>query len=135
MRHAPALIAAAAAALALAGCASSASPSGGPPPPTSGAATPSAAALAAPSSSPSPQLCTTHTCIARDIEQGLTGAVAKDESVITKVTCYKSTVVFHKAADTWSASCTATYSDGSSVSGTGNLLVSQQQVTFTPAGV
>ncbi|HEV2452215.1 MAG TPA: hypothetical protein VGS62_09850 [Streptosporangiaceae bacterium] len=60
--------------------------------------------------------------------------MAKDESVITKVVCYKSTVVFHAAADTYSASCTATYSDGSEVSGTGNLLVSQQEATFTPAG-
>jgi len=99
---------------------------------------PSASALAAPpgaaAGSPSSAPCTTHACIVSDLEQSLTGLVAEDEAVATKVTCYKSTVVFHQAADTYSASCTVIYSDGSQASGTGNLVVSSDQVTFQPAG-
>jgi len=54
--------------------------------------------------------------------------------VSTKVKCYKRTVKFHQAADTYSATCVVTYSDGSSVTGTGNLLVSAKKVTFEPTG-
>ena len=126
-----------AAALALTGCAasgSSSSAASSPPPPGSPSA---AAAAGSPSSaagspSASAATCTTHACVVSDLEQSLTGLIAQDESVATKVVCYKSTVVFHAAADTYSASCTVTYSDGSSVSGTGNLDLSQQKVTFQP---
>ena len=44
-----------------------------------------------------------------------------------------STVVYHAAADTYSADCTVTYSDGSSAYGTGNLITSSDEVTFEPA--
>jgi len=54
--------------------------------------------------------------------------------VATKVACRKSTVKFHAAADTYSAYCVVTYSDGSEATGTGNLLVGSQQVTFEPTG-
>lgn|SRR5487761_1569922 len=135
LRYAPPLVIAAI--TALSGCsAATSSSSGGPPPP---AGSPSAAAgspsalAAAPSSSPSAAPCTTHACIVQLLEQNLTGLIAQDESVATKAVCYKSTVVFHAAADTWSASCTVTFSDGSSASGTGNLDLGQQKVTFTPA--
>src|SRR5271170_7989605 len=121
-------------ALALVGCASAASSSpGGPPPPTgtptaaaAAAATPSSTVFtAAPTSTPSASAtaCTSHACVVQLLEQNLTGLVAEDEAVSTKVTCYVSTVVFYASADTYSASCNVTYSDGSSASGTGNYLV------------
>jgi hypothetical protein len=88
--------------------------------------------MAAASASAASQICTTHTCIADDLDKSLVGLVAEDESVTTKADCYRSTVVFHKAADTYSATCLITYSDGSTATGTGNLLVSAQKVTFSP---
>jgi hypothetical protein len=113
---------------------------GGPPPPTGSAAIPPAGSppAAAPSSSPAPAPsptgpCTTHACIVAQLEQNLTGLVAQDESVSTKVVCYESTVVYYAAADTYSASCTVTYSDGSQVSGTGNLDFTTDKVTFEPS--
>ena len=140
MKHAPIAIAipVLAAALALTGCASTGSSTGGPPPPAGAAANPPAAPTAsalaaAPSPTASPAPCLTHSCIVTALEQNLTGLIAEDESVATKVTCYVSTVVFAAAADTYSASCTITYSDGSQASGTGNLDLGQQKVTFQPA--
>lgn len=145
MNRALALIPAAAITLAaLTACGSAASSSlGGPPPPagspSAAAGSPSAAAgspsaaAAAPSASASTLPCDSHSCVVSDLEQNLDGLIAQDEAVVTKAVCYKSTVVFHAAADTWSASCTVTFSDGSSASGTGNLDLSQQKVTFTPA--
>lgn len=102
------------------------------------AAAPDPAPDPAPSSTPDPAprstaMCLTHSCVVQDMEQSLTGGIALDEAVATKVTCYESTVVFYKAADTYSATCTVDYSDGSSASGTGNMLVSQQKVTFEPS--
>ncbi len=92
---------------------------------------PSAAADPAPSTAAS-AMCTTHTCIAQDLDQSLVGDIAEDEAVATKVTCYKSTVKFHAAADSYSATCVVEYSDGSSATGTGNVVVKQQKVTFEP---
>jgi hypothetical protein len=107
----------------------SAAPSGAAP---SGAA-PSGSALAAPPPSPTTYPdCTSHACIVAALEQNLTGLVAQDESVSTGVTCYQSTVVYHAAAGTYSASCTVTYSDGTTASGTGNLVTSSDEVTFSP---
>jgi hypothetical protein len=140
MRRTPTLIAAAITVLALAGCASAGSSSGGPPPPTGTAAnpagSPSAAApsspalAAAPSATASPPPCTTHSCIAQDAK-GLVGAVAQDESVITAMDCYQSTVK-HAAPGIWTVDCTATYSDGSQVSGIATVLLSQDKVTWEP---
>lgn len=79
-------------------------------------------------------MCTTKACIASDLDKSLVGGVAQDEAVATKVVCSKSSVKFHKAADSYSAWCVVTYSDGSQAQGTGNLLVSQQKVTFQPSG-
>lgn len=101
--------------------------------PSSGpSAVPSSAPVAA--ASPSSQICTTHACIASDLDQSLVGLVAQDESVSVKAKCYKKTVTFHRAADTYSATCLVTYSDGSEATGTGNLLMSAQKVTFEPSG-
>ncbi len=124
-RYAPLI--ALAAITAAAGCGSlGGSPSGAP------SAAPSSAPSAAAAASSAP--CTTKACIAGDLQQNLTGLVAQDEAVSTKVKCYKRTVRFHQAADTYSATCVVTYSDGSSVTGTGNLLLSAKKVTFEPAG-
>jgi hypothetical protein len=79
-------------------------------------------------------MCTTRACIVDDLRKSLVGGIAQDEAVATKVTCYKRTVKFHSAAGSYSATCVVGYSDGSSATGTGNLLVSAQKVTFQPAG-
>lgn len=105
----------------LAGCGSLGSTASPP------AAQPSSAP--APSSSPAP--CLTRACIAGDIGQSLDGTAAKDGSVFTKVTC-KASSVKRDAGDTYTARCTAIYSDGSEWSGYGSLLTSQDQVTFEP---
>ena len=122
---------AAAAVVALAGCASTGSTVTSSSPP--GARSPSAAALAgSPSASPaSTAACTTRACIVSDVEQSLVGLVAKDESVITRATCYKSTVK-HNPGDTWTVSCQVTYSDGTVYSGYGTLLPAQGKIAWEP---
>jgi hypothetical protein len=130
--HARTLLLAIPAAALLAGCASAGSTGATP---SDSALASTAQQVAQPAASPSPTgICTTHACIAGDLDRGLVGGVAVDESVATKVTCSKSSVVFHKAADTYSASCTVDYSDGTHAYGTGNLLVKQQKVTFSAGG-
>lgn len=128
---------------ATAGCASTTSSPAGPVPnPAASASLASQAAaqrsaqaaVSSAEASASSQICTTHACIAGDLQQGLTGLVAEDEAVTTRVVCRKSTVRFHRAADAYSAACTVTYSDGSVSTGTGNLLISAKKVTFQPAG-
>jgi hypothetical protein len=108
------------------GAPSGGAPSGGAP---SGGAPSAGAPSAAPTSYPG---CTSHSCIAAYLDQNLTGLVALDNAVSTKVTCYVSTVVYYAAAGTYSADCTVDYSDGSSAYGTGNLLASGG-VTFEPS--
>ena len=108
------------------GAPSGGAPSGGAP---SGGAPSGGAPSAAPTSYPG---CTSHSCIAAYLDQNLTGLVALDNAVSTKVTCYVSTVVYYAAAGTYSADCTVDYSDGSSAYGTGNLLASGG-VTFEPS--
>lgn len=92
------------------------------------------ASSAAPPAPASQRICTTKACIVSDLDKGLTGDVAKDESVAVKVDCARASVVYHQAADTYSASCTVTYSDGTTAAGTGNLLIGKREVTFAPAG-
>jgi hypothetical protein len=95
-------------------------------------AAPTASALAAPPiATASPPPCTTHACIVSDLEQSLVGLVAKDESVITKATCYKSTVV-DNAGNTYTAQCHVTYSDDTVYSGYATLLVNSDQVSWEP---
>ena len=98
-----------------------------------GSAEPSSNVGAAPSSDLGASSGCDHACVVQELEQNLTGLVAQDEAVSTKVTCYELTVVFHAAADTYSASCTVEYSDGSSASGTGNYDISAGKVTFEPS--
>jgi hypothetical protein len=96
---------------------------------TNVAGSPSAAA-----GSPSAPPCTTNACIADDIQHGLVGAVAKDNAVITKVTCKASTVKGN-AGSTWTASCKVTESDGSVSTGFGNLVMSTDSVTYEPQDI
>lgn len=117
------LLAVAAAVTGLAGCAS---PVGTGPAAGSGSSAPPV-----PAASSSAPPCLTRACIAADIGRSLIGAVAKDEAVITKADCKASTVT-RNAGDTYTAKCTVTYSDGSTATGFGNLLVAQQKVTFEP---
>lgn len=131
MRRPFGLIAAALAILATAGCASLSSSSSSPAGTPSAAGAPSASALAAPSATASPPPCTTHACIVQDAKQTLVGAVAKDESVITAMSCRESTVK-HAAPGIWTVDCTATYSDGSQVGGIATVLLSQGKVTWEP---
>jgi hypothetical protein len=104
--------------------------------PSAGAPSGGAPSAGAPSASPTSydEGCTSNACIATYLDQNLTGLVALDYAVSTKVTCEASTVVYHSAAETYSAYCTVDYSDGTSASGTGNLVTSSDAVTFTPAG-
>jgi len=77
--------------------------------------------------------CTTNSCIATDIGNNLVNIVAEDKSVITSATCDPSTVTGN-GSGTWTATCTATYSDGSTATGYGTLDTSQNEVTFEPSG-
>lgn len=128
---------------ATAGCAATTSSSTGPAPnPAASAAFSSAAAarssaadaLASAESSAANAPCTTKACIAQDAEQSLPGAVAQDNSVITKATCYKRTVVHHAAAGVYTVQCRAYYSDGTSVTGYANLLLDKNRITWEPTG-
>jgi len=57
------------------------------------------------------------------------GGVAKDESVMTALTCYPSTVR-NPDPGIYTVSCLATYSDGSQWDGIASVLLSQNQVTW-----
>ncbi len=141
-RHAPLallLIAAALALTALTGCAGTTTttvrtPASAPAASAAAAGSPSSAAgspsTAAGSPSASAAPCTTHACIAQDA-QGLIGGVAKDESVMTALSCQESTVK-HLGPGIWSVRCLATYSDGAQWDGIATVLLSSSQVTWEP---
>ena len=95
--------------------------------PSSAAGAPSAAA-GSPSSAP----CLTHACIVQIAEQSMVGTTAKDGSVITKAVCYKSTVQYSSAANTYTVSCDITYTDGSTWHGLVTLLENSDQVSWQP---
>jgi hypothetical protein len=96
----------------------------------SSAAAAAAASALASAASPSAPACTTHACIVAILQQSLTGDIASDNSVATSVFCNKKTVKFHADADTYTATCTITYTDGTIVTGYGNYIVSAAKVTF-----
>lgn len=130
------LLALAASLLLLAGCASagSSSAAGGPPPPINSAGSPAAAgepSTAAGSSSASAPPCTTHACVIEDAKSSLVGGVAKDESVMTALTCYSSTVK-NPDPGIYTVQCRASYSDGSEWDGIASVLLSQSKVTWEP---
>ena len=140
-RHAPIALLILASALALTACASTgttATTTGTPPPLFASSAAPVAATTTAPAPAPSAtpassQICTSHACIVSDVEKSLVGLVAKDESVITKAVCYKSTVKANPG-DTYTVSCDVTYSDGTVYSGDATLLVAKDQIAWEPTG-
>lgn len=135
------------AALALAGCAVTTS-SGPTPDPAASASRASAAAsqssVAAVQSAIASEVasqsaaanapCTTNECIAETAEQSLPGAIAGDNSVVTKAACYKRTVVHHAAAGAYTVKCRVTYSDGTSVTGLANVLLDRDKITFQATG-
>jgi hypothetical protein len=75
--------------------------------------------------------CASHACIVQDAEHGLAGAEAKDNSVITKASCYVSTVKNDGSGD-YTADCAATYSDGDVVNGYATVELSKKDVLFEP---
>jgi hypothetical protein len=93
---------------------------------------PSSAPSSVPSSAPSAEAsstpCTTKACIVEDAN-GLVGTVAKDESVLTKLSCKKSTVK-QPTPGVYTVHCTATYSDGSVYAGIASVLITQGKVTW-----
>jgi hypothetical protein len=72
--------------------------------------------------------CTTNSCIAADAET-LKGTVAKDNSVMTKVTCREVTVK-QVVSGTYTVHCTATYSDGSVWGGIASVLTAQGNIEW-----
>jgi len=76
--------------------------------------------------------CTSHHCITDDAEQGLPGAVAKDNSVVTRVGCHESTVRPDGPGD-YRVDCTATYSDRSTADGYATVELTRNEVLFEPA--
>jgi hypothetical protein len=91
---------------------------------SSPAAAPSSSALA--SAAP----CTSNACIATNAEV-LKGTVAKDYSVMTNVTCSKSTVK-EVVSSTYTVHCTVSYSDGSMWDGIASVLISKNEVDWEP---
>jgi hypothetical protein len=76
-------------------------------------------------------MCTSNSCIVRDLQSNLVGLTAKDDLVTTKAVCQQSTVK-DDGNGIYAATCTVTYSDGSNAIGTGTLATQQKQVSFTP---
>jgi len=103
--------------------------------PSAAAGSPSAAAggPSAAAGSPSSAPCTSHGCIVQELDQSLTGGIDQADAVATKVHCYESTVK-NQGNGNWTASCTVTYSDGSTAEGTGTVDTSQGKVAFEPEG-
>lgn len=75
--------------------------------------------------------CTSNSCIVQEAKQSLVGDVAKDESVITALSCTQSSVK-NPDPGVYTASCLATYSDGSQWNGIASVLISQNKVTWEP---
>ena len=99
---------------------------------SSGSSSPSADSAGSPSSSPS-SICTTNACIASDAE-GLKGTVAKDNSVMTKVTCRASTVK-QVVSGTYTVDCAVTYSDGSVWDGIASVLTGSGDIDWEPTSM
>jgi len=76
--------------------------------------------------------CTTSSCIVSDLNSSLVGLTAKDDLVSTKAVCVPSSER-DDGNGIYAATCTVTYSDGSTATGTGTLDLTQNQVSFAPA--
>jgi hypothetical protein len=77
-------------------------------------------------------VCTSSSCIVSDLQSNLVGLTAKDDLVSTKAVCEQSTAK-DDGNGIFAATCTVTYSDGSTATGTGTLETQQKQVSFSPA--
>lgn len=75
--------------------------------------------------------CTSHSCLAQEAELTLPGIEAQDGSVITKATCYESSVK-HTAPGIFTVRCQATYTDGSVWSGLETLQPGADQSSWQP---
>jgi hypothetical protein len=96
------------------------------------ASAPAPVADPAPSAPASTAPCTTDSCIASGLQKSLVGLVAKDDSVITKATCYKKTVK-RNAGNTYTAECHVTYSDQTVYSGYATYDVAKNEVLWEPS--
>jgi hypothetical protein len=85
------------------------------------------------SSSGSSGPCTSSSCIATDAE-GLKGTVAKDNSVMTKVSCQASTVK-QVVSGTYTVDCTVTYSDRSVWDGIASVLTGSGDIDWEPTSM
>ena len=77
--------------------------------------------------------CTSNSCIASDAE-GLKGTVAKDNSVMTKVTCQASTAK-EVVSGTYTVDCAVTYSDGSVWDGIASVLTGSGDIDWEPTSM
>jgi hypothetical protein len=77
--------------------------------------------------------CTTKACIVTDAE-GLTGTVAKDNAVMTRVACKKSTVR-PVVSGTYTVHCTVSYSDGMVARGIASVLTGKGDVEWEPTDI
>jgi hypothetical protein len=75
-------------------------------------------------------LCTSSSCVVSDLNSGLVGLTAKDDLVTTKAVCVQSSEQ-SEGNGIYAATCTVTYSDRSTATGTGTLDTTQNQVSFT----
>lgn len=99
------------------------------PPSSAPSSQPSSAPVAVASSGP----CLTRACIVTDAK-GLKGTVAKDNAVMTKVACKKSTV--RQVVDgTYTVRCTITYSDGLVARGIASVLTGTGEVDWEPTTI
>lgn len=92
----------------------------------------SAPPVPAPTTSAAP--CTTKSCIIGDMNRDLVGMVAKDNAVTTKAKCKPSSLKTNPG-QTWTATCTLTYSDGLVAEGFANLIESSRKITFEPENI
>jgi hypothetical protein len=100
---------------------------------TTAAGAPSSAPSSEPSVAASSGPCTTKACIVADAES-LKGTVAKDNSVMTKVTCKQSTVR-QVVPGTYTVHCTVSYSDGAKWRGIASVLTAKGDVEWEPTSV
>jgi hypothetical protein len=129
MRRDLGLIASALITAALAGCAGTGGATGAGAP----SSQPSPALSSAPAVAASSGPCTTKACIVTDAKQ-LKGTVAKDNAVMTKVACKKSTVK-QVVGGTYTVHCTITYSDGMVARGIASVLTGKGDVDWEPVTI
>jgi hypothetical protein len=78
--------------------------------------------------------CTTNSCIVTTIQQSLAGGAAVDGAVMKTITCQPSTVK-SDGNESWTATFTVGYSDGSTATGYGSLVQSEDKVYFEPGAL